>query len=253
MESLFHEEIARGTGAMKKLWGSTVIVCGAGALGGNLLENLAKSGLGTLIVIDDDRIEKRNISTQPYGEREIGMQKVKALGNRIYKDIANNIQMHAIRLTQDNVCKLIETKCLVPRVVVDTFDNSVSRQIVAKHCGAYHIPCLHAGMVDGYSEVVWNEEYTLPRSQRRRLRLSPGAQSGRCNRSVCRRGGDPLLPRRHQTVGFLHPRRPQNREGLEDGKTTKTHHPNTHRNAFPGRWYLHEGIPGFVRKLLFFL
>ena len=162
MESLFHEEIARGTGAMKKLWGSTVIVCGAGALGGNLLENLAKSGLGTLIVIDDDRIEKRNISTQPYGEREIGMQKVKALGNRIYKDIANNIQMHAVRLTQDNVCKLIDTKCLVPRVVVDTFDNSVSRQIVAKHCGAYHIPCLHAGMVDGYSEVVWNEEYTLP-------------------------------------------------------------------------------------------
>jgi molybdopterin/thiamine biosynthesis adenylyltransferase len=43
-----------------------VTVCGAGALGANITENLARSGAGSLVVIDRDRIEERNLSTQPY-------------------------------------------------------------------------------------------------------------------------------------------------------------------------------------------
>jgi tRNA A37 threonylcarbamoyladenosine dehydratase len=41
-----------------------VTVCGAGALGANT-ESLARSGFGQLTVVDRDRIEERNLSTQP--------------------------------------------------------------------------------------------------------------------------------------------------------------------------------------------
>lgn len=40
-----------------------VTVCGAGALGANLVETLARSGYGKLRVIDCDRIETGNLST----------------------------------------------------------------------------------------------------------------------------------------------------------------------------------------------
>lgn len=47
--------------------------------------------------------------------------------------------------------------------MVDTFDNPGSRQIVTEFCKTRGLHCLHAGMSgDGYSEVVWNEQYRVP-------------------------------------------------------------------------------------------
>jgi tRNA A37 threonylcarbamoyladenosine dehydratase len=48
---------------MEQLKDFAVSVCGAGALGANIIENFARSGFGKLVVIDRDRIEERNLST----------------------------------------------------------------------------------------------------------------------------------------------------------------------------------------------
>lgn len=49
-----------------------VTVCGAVALEANITENLARSGFSKLVVIDRDRIEERNLFTQPYYKSDIG-------------------------------------------------------------------------------------------------------------------------------------------------------------------------------------
>ena len=46
---------------MAKLKNYPVTICGAGALGANIAENLARSGFDKLTVIDRDRIERSAI------------------------------------------------------------------------------------------------------------------------------------------------------------------------------------------------
>ncbi|HEY9626933.1 MAG TPA: ThiF family adenylyltransferase [Coleofasciculaceae cyanobacterium] len=65
MSIFFHEQLYRTDAVMAKLKEFPVTICGAGALGANLAENLARAGFDKLKVIDCDRIEERNLSTQP--------------------------------------------------------------------------------------------------------------------------------------------------------------------------------------------
>ena len=48
-------------------------------------------------------------------------------------------------------------------VVIDAFDNTVSRQIVQDECRIRKIPCLHAGLFEDYGEVIWDQYYTVPK------------------------------------------------------------------------------------------
>jgi molybdopterin/thiamine biosynthesis adenylyltransferase len=47
-------------------------------------------------------------------------------------------------------------------LVVDSFDNSVSRQAVKDACADACLPCLHAGLAAEYAEVIWNDLYRVP-------------------------------------------------------------------------------------------
>ncbi len=45
---------------------STIHLCGVGALGSNLAVNLARTGVGSLTLIDCDRVDESNVGTQTY-------------------------------------------------------------------------------------------------------------------------------------------------------------------------------------------
>src|SRR3954471_6052347 len=62
-----------------------VVICGAGALGSNLADNLARQGVARIAAIDHDRVEEHNVGTQLYGENEVGVWKVEALRNRLFR------------------------------------------------------------------------------------------------------------------------------------------------------------------------
>jgi len=47
-------------------------------------------------------------------------------------------------------------------LVVDTFDNSLSRSLVLGACRASSVPCLHVGLFEDYGEVIWDEQYRVP-------------------------------------------------------------------------------------------
>lgn len=158
MTSFYHEQLYRSAELMERLKTFPVTVCGAGALGANVVESLARQGFGKLRVIDRDRVEERNLSTQPYYRSDIGQPKARILANSLYRAVGVAVEGKVEELTAANVRKLLADS----RLVIDTFDNSGSRQVVKDHCLGAGLPCLHAGLAADYAEVIWNPVYRVP-------------------------------------------------------------------------------------------
>ena len=158
MSIFFHEQLHRTPLLMSQIQDFPVIVCGAGALGANITENLARSGFGKLVVIDRDRIEERNLSTQPYYKTDVGAYKAKILTNSLYRALGTAIDGRSQELTTTNAAQLLRDA----KIVIDTFDNSVSRQTLKDYCNKSQLPCLHVGLASDYSEVIWNNNYRVP-------------------------------------------------------------------------------------------
>ena len=77
-------ELLFGKEAMEKLWRSRVAVFGIGGVGGYAVEALARSGIGALDLIDDDRVCLTNINRQIYATRKtVGKHKVDVAAERI--------------------------------------------------------------------------------------------------------------------------------------------------------------------------
>jgi tRNA A37 threonylcarbamoyladenosine dehydratase len=90
-----HEQLYRGADLISRLAALRVTLCGAGAVGSNLADNLVRQGLSRLRVIDHDRVEEHNVSTQLYGEDEVGTFKAEALRNRLFR--AAGVESEAVR------------------------------------------------------------------------------------------------------------------------------------------------------------
>lgn len=157
-DKLHHERLHRGEDALTRLRGFRVVVCGAGALGSNIVEGLCRQGFDRLRVIDNDRVEEHNLSTQTYGEGDIGALKSEALKMRIFRSVGVEIEAETKRLDERNATRLLRKADLV----VDAFDNTVSRQAVQDACRGGGLACLHAGLFEDYGEVVWDEQYRVP-------------------------------------------------------------------------------------------
>lgn len=153
-----HEQIYRGTDEIKKLSTVKIVICGAGALGSNLACHLVRQGMTQLTVIDKDRVEEQNIGTQVYSLDDVGALKAEILRNLIYREVAEEINSVGQELTEKNASKLLKGHDLI----IDVFDNSVSRRLVYETSKTLSIPCLHAGVNGDYGEVRWNEVYRVP-------------------------------------------------------------------------------------------
>jgi len=135
-----------------------ITICGAGALGANLAETLARMGLRQLRVIDHDRIEPHNLSTQPWVQQDIGALKARVLANALYRAVGARVEAQASMLTAANASALLQGSS----VVVDAFDTIASRTIVAETSAALAIACLHIALgSDGdYGCGLWGAHYT---------------------------------------------------------------------------------------------
>ena len=164
MAGKFHyEALYRGAELVAKLGSLRVAVCGAGALGSNLVDNLVRQGVaggagGMLRVIDKDRVEEHNVSTQVYGEGDVGAWKVEVLRNRIFK--TGGVEIDGLRkeMNAQNAAQLLKGVDLV----IDTFDNSASRAAVQQAVRAARAACLHVGLYADYGEAIWDEVYRVP-------------------------------------------------------------------------------------------
>ena len=154
-----HESIYRGADLMARLAALRVGLCGAGALGSHLADNLVRQGVANLRVIDRDRVDEHNVSTQLYGESDIGAWKVDVLRNRLFKTAG--VEIDAIR--KDLTAQNAKASLADVDLILDTFDNSASRALVQEAARAAGTPCLHVGLYADYAEVIWDEQYRVPK------------------------------------------------------------------------------------------
>jgi molybdopterin/thiamine biosynthesis adenylyltransferase len=155
---LHHERIYRGAEWLARLESTSVTLCGAGALGSLLADNLARQGIRRWKVIDRDRVEEHNAGTQLYGQAEVGAWKVEALRNRVFRAVGIEIEAVAKEFNDRNARSLLKGS----GIVIDAFDNAAARGLVQEHCRAAAIPCLHVGLNADYAEVIWDPGYRVP-------------------------------------------------------------------------------------------
>lgn len=158
MQKHLHEEILRGADAMQKLASAKILICGAGAVGSNLAVNLIRTGLTNVSVLDRDRVEEHNIGTQVYAIDDIGKKKSDSLRNLIYREVGVEITSLPQELNDKNSAKILRDYDLI----VDTFDNSISRKLIFDQSNRQNFACVHAGLADSFGHVQWNEKYTVP-------------------------------------------------------------------------------------------
>jgi hypothetical protein len=154
----FHEE---RHASLESFAGRLITICGAGTLGANLAEMLARMGFTRLRLIDRDRVETRNLSVQPYSRAEVGAPKARAMANMLYRAVQARVEPMITELTAANAPELLRESVLV----VDAFDNYLARAAVSFETRTTELPCLHIGFSpDGlYGSGLWEPDYVVPR------------------------------------------------------------------------------------------
>ena len=90
-------QLLLGAEAMEKLHRARVAVFGIGGVGGYTVEALVRSGVGTLDLIDDDRVCLTNVNRQIFATRKtVGQYKVDVAEERI-KEINPNAVVHTYK------------------------------------------------------------------------------------------------------------------------------------------------------------
>lgn len=162
MRTFIHEEAYRTKELMAKIEATPLFFCGCGAIGSNMINEVIRTGFQKVSVVDMDRIEDHNRSTQIWGRRDVGQYKAVILKNRMFQEMGVKIEAHSKKLEASNIEKLLSPKELSKTIVVDGFDNSESRKLVTEHCTKHGITCLHVGLFQNYAEVIWNDNYQVP-------------------------------------------------------------------------------------------
>jgi len=84
MNEFIRTELLLGAEALKKLKNSRVAVFGVGGVGGFAVEALARSGVGSLDLIDDDTVSESNINRQLIAlHSTVGLPKVEVAAARV--------------------------------------------------------------------------------------------------------------------------------------------------------------------------
>lgn len=123
------------------------LVVGCGGLGGHLIDQLARLGIGHLRIVDGDRLEPTNLNRQILAEVPLlGLSKAKAAAAKVLR-INPDVQLDVIDefLTIDNAASLV-SGC---NVVLDGLDNIPSRKLLAKAAQEAKIPYVY-GAVQGW-------------------------------------------------------------------------------------------------------
>lgn len=128
-----------GIDSLEILDTKSVLVLGCGGVGGYVVEALARSGIGEMILVDYDVVDETNINRQIIAlDSTIGELKIDLLEERI-KDINSNCNVIKIGkfINQDNYMELFNNKI---DYFVDCCDTIIVKKLVMKECLENDIP-----------------------------------------------------------------------------------------------------------------
>lgn len=131
---------------------SRVAVVGAGGLGGNAIELLARLGVGFLRIIDGDCFEVHNLNRQLLAtEATLGMNKARVAAARV-AEVNSEVQTHALpeMVTEENARQLLTGM----DVVVDALDCIDCRLLISRTAQELKIPLVHAAIAGCTGQVA---------------------------------------------------------------------------------------------------
>lgn len=170
-----------GQEGLRRLQNAHVCVVGVGGVGSWSVEALARSGIGTLTLIDLDDVCVTNVNRQlPAIDGQIGRPKVTALAERISR-INPSCKVHALAefFTSSTADDLLQTRY---DFVVDAIDKLSNKCLLIARCRAAKIPIITVGGAGGKREgcrvqvrdLAKSEQDDLLRFVRRKLRREYG-------------------------------------------------------------------------------
>ncbi|MDB4279854.1 HesA/MoeB/ThiF family protein [bacterium] len=121
-----------GTIGQKKILSSKVLVVGVGGLGSPVAEFLSRAGIGTVGIVDNDKVSLSNLHRQSlYNTSDIGQSKVKIAKKKIKKINPNTkVKTYKIRLNNINFKKIINDY----DYIVDGSDNFETKFLINDFC-----------------------------------------------------------------------------------------------------------------------
>ena len=116
----------------KRILSSKVLIVGTGGLGSPVAEFLSRAGIGSLGIIDDDKVSLSNLHRQSlYNTSDIGKFKVKIAKDKIKKINPNTkVTTYKIRLNNNNFKKIINYY----DYIVDGSDNFSTKFLLNDFC-----------------------------------------------------------------------------------------------------------------------
>lgn len=138
----------------KKLLESTVTVIGLGGLGGHVVEQLARAGVGRIIGVDPDVFDETNLNRQLLSSPgNLGEKKTDQARERLESvNRAVEFTAHAVPLA-DLSADVFQQADLA----VDCLDNIENRLALAEACSRAKIPLVHGAIAGWYGQVgvIW--------------------------------------------------------------------------------------------------
>jgi len=111
----------------KQLASYKVAIAGCGGLGSNAAVALARIGVGKLLLVDFDRVEKSNLNRQFFFEDQIGQYKAIALSDNIKRiDSSIELEISLVKLDEFSVKKLFADVDLI----IEAFDRAEAKQML---------------------------------------------------------------------------------------------------------------------------
>ncbi len=161
-----------GASGQIKLLKSVVGVIGVGGLGGIIVRNLARLGVGSLVIVDGDVFSEDNLNRQEFAtEKTVGKVKVEVVAEEL-KQINGAVDVKGFNAQagEKEFLKILKEA----DTVVDALDNLPSRFALQRAAVSLNIPVVHgsvAGFVgqvatifpedSGYS-TIYGDEDKLP-------------------------------------------------------------------------------------------
>jgi adenylyltransferase/sulfurtransferase len=130
------------------------LIIGAGGLGSPVALYLAAAGVGTLGILDYDKVSTSNLNRQIlYEESDEGQCKVEAAAHRLQK-LNSHIQINVYpeKITRENYQRALEIVAGYD-IVVDACDNMATRYLVSDLTEELSIPFVY-GAMEGFCGYV---------------------------------------------------------------------------------------------------
>ena len=139
-ERFSRASILLGEAAIQKLQKSNILLFGIGGVGGSLAEALARSGVGSITLVDNDTVSVSNINRQIIATDEtIGMPKTEAMKKRIHSINPD------CKVTLYNMFYLPESEDIITKeydYVADAIDTVTAKIDIITKCKALNIPVI---------------------------------------------------------------------------------------------------------------